>query len=165
MINHILVKVVRLKFLQWFYKFWVRPIYPSIDCINRLVHLFAFWLWNFLPDIFLQQNIWNYNWNNVVVVWKDWYFLERQFFFRTKIIIPNLIFFVTDIVTFYCNNWNLPIIIIKQPRKMHLMTILNRVGKINLRKILKAVINDKLLKSSLEDFSLREFPMIVEDFF
>ena len=53
---------------------------------------------------------------------------------------------------------------IKQPRKMHLMTILNRVGKINLRKILKAVINDKLLKSSLEDFSLREFPMIVEDF-
>ena len=44
------------------------------------------------------------------------------------------------------------------------MTILNRVGKINLRKILKAVINDKLLKYSLEDFSLREFPMIVEDF-
>ena len=54
---------------------------------------------------------------------------------------------------------------IKQPRKMHLMTILNRVGKINLRKILKVAIDDKLLKSSLEDFSLREFPLIIEDFF
>ena len=53
---------------------------------------------------------------------------------------------------------------IKQPRKMHLMTILNRVGKINLRKILKVTIYVKLLKKSLEDFSLREFPMIVEDF-
>ena len=94
---HIFVKVVHLKFLQWLYKIWIRSIYPSINCINGLVHLFAFWLWNFFWDIFQKQRIWNYNGDLVVVSCNNWYFLQSQFFFWIQFIIQNLNFYENDI--------------------------------------------------------------------
>ena len=45
------------------------------------------------------------------------------------------------------------------------MTILKRIGKIILRKILILVMKDKLLRTGVEDFSYRGFPMTIEYFY